>query len=292
MKINDKIISSLDSLRANFDFIEIWNKREVAIRDLSPLYIYYPDDIAVYYEVFANPGNVINDNGKLIFHTESEDVELSLDIDNKLLSKFSFTERVQILALHAIANVQISETVKDVLIDVVSIDDDKITLKNGSSINYGKKKNGEKTLTHKSIVVSATSKKNSKVGNITLAPGQMTFGVFSGKELIDVVPPCDENHTYRLEYEMCDDTVTLNVTDIATCNIVAKYKNAHYYALIGEKDFVVIDGLLVSCFANEDLNNRLRDNVIKSKIPEMLKVDSNAIHVIYRDKSEKIINIM
>lgn len=292
MKINDKIISSLDSLRANFDFIEIWNKREVAIRDLSPLYIYYPDDIAVYYEVFANPGNVINDNGKLIFHTESEDVELSLDIDNKLLSKFSFTERVQILALHAIANVQISETVKDVLIDVVSIDDDKITLKNGSSINYGKKNNGEKTLTHKSIVVSATSKKNSKVGNITLAPGQMTFGVFCGKQLIDVVPPCDENHTYRLEYEMCDDTVTLNVTDIATCNIVAKYKNAHYYALIGENDFVVIDGLLVSCFTNEDLNNRLRDNVIKSKIPEMLKVDGNAIHVIYRDKSEKIINIM
>lgn len=292
MKINDKIISSLDSLRANFDFIEIWNKREVAIRDLSPLYIYYPDDIAVYYEVFANPGNIINDNGKLIFHKENEDVELSLDIDNKLLSKFSFTERVQILALHAIANVQISETVKDALIDVVSIDDDKITLKNGSSINYGKKKNGEKTLTHKSIVVSATSKKNSKVGNITLAPGQMTFGVFCGKELIDVVPPCDENHTYRLEYEMCDDTVTLNVTDIATCNIVAKYKNAHYYALIGEKDFVVIDGLLVSCFANEDLNNRLRQNVIKAKIPEMLKVEGNAIHIIYRDYSEKIINIM
>ena len=140
MKINDKIISSLDSLRANFDFIEIWNKREVAIRDLSPLYIYYPDDIAVYYEAFANPGNVINDNGKLIFHTENGDVELLLDIDNKLLGKFSFTERVQILALHAIANVQISETVKDALIDVVSIDGDRITLKNGTPINYGKKK--------------------------------------------------------------------------------------------------------------------------------------------------------
>lgn len=292
MKINDKIISSLDSLRANFDFIEIWNKREVAIRDLSPLYIYYPDDIAVYYEAFANPGNVINDNGKLIFHTENGDVELLLDIDNKLLGKFSFTERVQILALHAIANVQISETVKDALIDVVSIDGDRITLKNGTPINYGKKKSGEIPLTHKSIVVSAVSKKNSKVGNISLSPGQMTFGVFCGKELVDVVPPCDENHTYRLEYEMCDDTVTLNVTDIATCNIVAKYKNAHYYALIGEKDFVVIDGLPVSCFANEDLNNRLRQNVIKSKIPEMLKVEGNAIHIIYRDNSEKIINIM
>lgn len=292
MKINDKIISSLDSLRANFDFIEIWNKREVAIRDLSPLYIYYPDDIAVYYEAFANPGNVINDNGKLIFHTESEDVELSLDIDNKLLSKFTFTERVQILALYAIANVQISETVKDALIDVVLIDDDNITLKNGSSINYGKKKSGEHLLTHKSIVVSETSNKSSKVGNITLSPGQMTFGVFCGKELIDVVPPCDENHTYRLEYEMCDDTVILTVTDIATCNIVAQYKNAHYYALIGEKDFVVIDGLLVSCFANEDLNNRLRRDVIKAKKPEMIKVDGNAIYIIYSDNSETIINIM
>ncbi|GEM_PF-4039012 len=291
MKINNKIISSLDSLKANFDFIEIWNKRKVAIRDLSPLHMYYPDNLVVYYEAFANPDKVANNNGKLMFHKENEDIELSLDIDNKFLEKFSFMDRVQILALYTIADMQVSEIVSDVLIDIVSIDSDKIILQNGSSIIYGKKTLGDQQLTHKAIIVPASSKKSSKVGNISLSPGQMTFGVFCGKELIDVVPPCDENNTYRLEYEMFDDNVILTVTDIATCNQVAKYKNAHYYALLGETDFIVIDGLLVQCFTNEDLNNRLRQNVIKPKGPEFLKLEGSVIHVIYKDNSEEIIKI-
>lgn len=291
MKINNKIISSLDSLKANFDFVEIWNKRKVAVRDLSPLHMYYPDNLVVYYEAFANPDKVANNGGKLIFNKENEDVELFLDIDNKFLGKFSITERIQILALHTIADTQITETVSDVLIDAVSVDGDKITLRNGCSINYGKDTNGNSQLTHKSIIVPVSSKKSSKVGNICLSPGQMTFGVFCGKDLIDVVPPCDENNTYRLEYEMRDDDVILSVTDIATCNKVAEYKNAHYYAFIGETDFIVIDNLIVSCFANEDLNNRLRQNVIKPKRPEILRLEGNTIHVIYKDNSEEIIKI-
>ena len=72
MIINNTLISTLESLKVNFDFIEIWNKRDIAIRDLSPQYIYYANGEKVtLYNVFAHPENVIDNNGALIYRKEA-----------------------------------------------------------------------------------------------------------------------------------------------------------------------------------------------------------------------------
>lgn len=136
MKLNDRIISSLDSLRVNFDFIEIWNKRSVAIRDLSPSLIYYPNkELIAYYEAFAHPENVINNNGVLVLHCVDKDIELTMNIEDKLLSKYSLIEHIQILALHKLAGVSLTEVVSDAVVDAIPMNANEIILDNGQSLS-------------------------------------------------------------------------------------------------------------------------------------------------------------
>ena len=292
MKLNDRIISSLDSLRVNFDFIEIWNKRSVAIRDLSPSLIYYPNkELIAYYEAFAHPENVINNNGVLVLHCVDKDIELTMNIEDKLLSKYSLIERIQILALHKLAGVSLTEVVSDAVVDAIPMNANEIILDNGQSLSCVESKKECGPLSHKPIFVLETSKKKSKVGDYYLEPGQMTYGVFCDGDLVDVVAPYATNSSFHLEYSLIDNKITLVVFDNATNNQVAKYGNAHYYALLGETDFIVINGLIVSCFNNEDHNNRLRQTIVKAKSPEIVKVNDGVLQVVYKDNTKEIIQL-
>lgn len=292
MIINNTLISSLDSLRSNFDFIEIWNKRNIAIRDLSPLHMYYPtNEKENLYKVFAHPENIDNQNGKIIYHQNEEDINVELDINNVLLEKYSYSERIQILALHKLVDLPISESVSDAIVDVVDVDSSEIILENGKSLKIGKRIDKYNKLEYKPILVPETSKKQSRIGDYLLGPGQVTYGVFCGNVLIDAVPPYATNSSFHLEYELIDDKISLIVNDNITNNQVARYDNAHYFAILGDNDFIVINGLIVSCFTNEDLNNRLRNKIIKAKFPEIIKIEGDTIHVIYKDFSEELIQI-
>lgn len=292
MKINDKIISSLDSLKVNFDFCEIWNKKEIAIRDLSPALIHYPNnELLSYYYAFANPGNVNNENGTLVLHLESEDIILNLDTTDKRVKDIPLKERIQILALHKLASIEPCDSIKDIFYNDIALEGDVVTLKNGQSISLSKNVNSSALLVHKAIIIDPTSKKRSKVGNYFFEPGQGTFGIFCNGELIMVAPPYGNNAAYHLEYEFIDGTLLLTVNDAATNSQVARYNNAHFYAMLGDNDFIVINGLIVSCFNNEDLNNRLRQSVVKAKSPEYLKTDGQTITVVYKDSSQENIEI-
>lgn len=292
MKLNDKLISSLDSLRVNFDFIEIWNKRDIAIRDFSPAHLYYPNsDKVACYEAFAHPENVSNENGMLILHGTHGNTPLSLDADNDLLSTFSATERIQISALHKLADVPVTENVGKAMVDNIPLTANEVVLNNGQSLNCSELKVGSCSLMHKAIIVPETSGKKSKVGEYYLAPGQMTYGVFCDGVLVDVVPPFATNTSFHLRYEMIDNEVTLIVIDNSTNNQVAKYRNAHYFALLGESDFIIINGLIVSSFNNEDLNNRLRQNIVKAKSPEIVSVDGDHIQIVYKDNTKETIQL-
>ncbi len=292
MKLNDKVISSLDSLRVNFDFIEIWNKRSIAIRDLSPSLIYYPNKgMIAYYEAFAHPENVINNNGVLVLHCVDTDIDLSMNIEDKLLSKYSMVERIQILALHKLADVPLTDVISNAIVDTITVNANEIILDNGQSLSCVRSQKECGPFSHKPIFVRDTSKKKSKVGDYYLEPGQMTYGVFCDGVLVDVVAPYATNSSFHLEYELIDNNITLVVLDNATNNQVAKYSNAHYYALLGETDFIVINGLIVSCFNNEDLNNRLRQTIVKAKSPEIVKVNENVLQVVYKDNTKEIIQL-
>lgn len=282
----------MHSLRQNFDFAEIWHKRNIAIRDLSPKYIYYPEETMVtYYEVFSHPEKSLHINGHLIMHRESGDVELPIDIDDNCLTNFSPPERIQILALHKLADARISQTASETIANAVDLSPNKIILNNGQSLICSNVDHADSPLSHKAIIVDPSSKKSSKVGDFTLQPGQATYGIFSNNTLVAVAPPFKSNNSFHLEYELVGDIVTLIVTDTATNMQVTKYGKGHFFCLLGENDFVVIDGLIVSCFNNEDLNNRLRQDVVKSKSPEIIETNGDIIKIIYKDQTTEIIQI-
>lgn len=290
MRINDCIVTSLESLKANFDFIEIWNKREIAIRDLSPNRIFYSsDDLVAYYDAFAHPENVIFDNGQLFLRKETGDISLSLDINNVLLKNFSPLEKIQVLALYRLAQTDLTEAILEVQIEESSISNDIVNLKNGKSLVCKTATTG--SLTHKIIKVDSSSKKASKVGEYILQPGQVTYGVFCENSLIAVAPPYENNSSFLIEYELVGDDVILVVTDVATNTQVARYANGHFYSVLGDNDFVVINGLIVSCFNDEGLNNRLRQTVVKVKSPEIVEVNEKTIKITYKDNTTEIIQI-
>jgi len=290
MKINNVLISSLDSLRINFDFIEIWNKRDIAIRDLSPCFINYcSEDLISCYGALSNPDKVKSEDGKLILQTDAGNIILPFEITSNLLNNFTQSEKIQIAALYYLADRELSKEILDVCLNEISLSEDRVILKNGNSLLCGQHVDG--MLTHKAIIVEPTSKKPSTVGNYILQPGQATYGVFCKHTLIAVVPPYNHNSSFYAEYEIFGDDIILVVTDVATNTQVAKFANGHYYSMLGDNDFVVINGLIVSCFNNEDLNNRLRQNVIKSKSPEILEVINGIIKVIYKDNTYETIQI-
>lgn len=292
MKINGRLISSLDSLRVNFDFIEIWNRKEIAIRDLSPVHIYYPSqELLAYYEGFSHPEVVVNKDGNLFVRLNDKDIKISLDLDNKLLEQFQILDKIRILSLHKLAGHSITAVNIDMIDDSIPETSHEIHLKNGKSIKYGNNTNDQSPLTHKAIFVADNSQKNSMVGKYSLSSGECTYGIFQGSNLIDVVPPHSSNASYRLTYEQCNDKIYLIVTDVATDTCVAEYRNAHYYALLGDKDFIVINGLMVTCFHDEDLNNRLRQYVVKAKSPERLIVNDSHIIIVYKDNTIETIQL-
>lgn len=292
VKINNKIISSLDSLKVNFDFCEIWNKKEIAIRDLSPALIHYPNKkLLLYYYAFANPSKVNNENGTLVLHLGDDDFELNLDITDKRLKGISFKDQIQILALFKLANIELCNSITGIFDNKIGLDNDVIILNNGQSISISKNDNTSAELVHKAIIVDPSSKKKSIVGNYFLEPGQGTFGIFCDGELITVAPPFGNNTSYYFEYELVNDTLSLTVKDAINNTQVAKYNNAHFYAIIGENDFIVINGLIVSCFNNERLDSRLRQCIVKAKSPEYIKSDDKSVTIVYKDNSQDTIEI-
>ena len=268
MKLNDSIISSVDSLRANFDFVEIWNKRDIAVRDLSPDRILYTDDLSKFlYGAFAHPENIAPVNGTLDVPVNITDdkgnkkVEvkhIEFDIRHPALARFPQSERIQIVALFLLGGGKFdTSAIRDITATEVSFADDKVTLINGQSLKCSKQP-ASQPLSHKVIIVASSSRKPSRVGDYTLQPGQATYGVFSGTVLIDVAPPYTANNSFKFEYTLLD-----------------------------KDDFIVIDGLSVTCFKNEDLNNRLRREVIKAKCPQIVTYDreSALVTVTYEDGS-------
>lgn len=297
MIINNSIISSIDSLRTNFDFVEIWDKRDIALRDLSPDRILYPDNLTKFlYGVFAHPESATLVEGMLVHPTKDKEGNeilnpIGFDTRHPALAKFTQSERIQIVALFSLGSTKFdASAIWDITATEVSFADDKVTLTNGQTLECSKQP-ASQPLSHKAIIVAPSSKKPSKVGGYTLQPGQATYGVFSGTKLIAIAPPYAANNSFRLEYKLehksNGDDITLEVFNTCTNTIVARYSDGHFYTLIDENDFVVIDGLTVTSFASTELNNRLRREVKKVKFPMIAKYDKqkSLLTITYEDGS-------
>ena len=294
MKLKNKYITSIEALRSNFNFIEVWNKLNILIRDLSPKKIPYtePNDIHLF-EAIANPKKVQIVNS-CISIAENHTVNLN-DNELKLLndSKLKRSDFIQIVCLARLAQSVIPQDVEKLFAPLVVNDSsDYIELTMGESIPLKQIdfRDGIK-LVEKLIKVPNNAQLSCTVGNVELHPGQYTYGVFCENQLVSVSPREGKNASFRLEYKFEDNNPILVVTDRTTNLVVSKFRRAHYFVLLGDNNFAVIDGVSVISKTDEDLNNRLR-RIERSFCPMVLQCNKKILTIIYQTgrKEQFILN--
>lgn len=293
MKINNQLITSLEAFKSKFNFIEIWNKIDIVVRDLSPNELYYKNatDI-IFHKVIESPNlyKIVNNSIKPL---DGSNIEFPVDAKElSFLDGLTEANKIRIIALYRLAQKDIPADICLLAATTIAGDTDEIILKFGNQIKLSDISVGPNMeLTHKLIKVSPEATTKSKVGNITLKPGQATFGVFSGSELVAVSPAEDYNKAFYLEYAISQEGVKLIVHDQQSGLIVAEYPKAHYFTLIGDNNFAVIDGLSVTCFVDEDLNRRIKKSIERIFAPQIIVADERTLTVTYKDGTSQIITL-
>lgn len=288
MKINNQLITSLQAFKTQFSFIEIWSKIDIAVRDLSPSKLHYKNAADInFYRVFKSPDlcKIVNNSiefidGDIIFTINSEELGF--------LDGLIEANKIRIIALYCLARKNIPVEIFELAAPVIAGNEDEILLKFGNQIKLSDipiTPNME--LTYKLIKVSPDATTKSTVGDITLEPGQATFGVFSGNKLVAVSPAEASNNAFYLKYMVSQESVRLIVYDQQSGLIVAKYPKAHYFTLIGDNNFAVIDGLSVMCFVDEDLNRRIRRSIECLSAPQIIVADERVLTITYKDGTKK-----
>lgn len=293
MKLNGKIISSLESLKLNFNYLEIRHKLNVAIRDLSPQFLYYKyEKDKRFFYAFEFPDKVEWKGDELIFE-DSYSILLKLSEEEKfIINELPEKERVRTIAIYKLAKKEIDNEVLKISSPVSEDIGEEILLNGGVILNctpeyiqYGH------SLEHKLIRIKEDSKSPCLVGGYEMKAGQSTYGVFYKDKLVAVCAPASYNEAYYLEYGAEDGKTILKVYDKDSDILIAKYKNAHYYCLIEEKNFAVIDGLLLYSFTNQGLNHRLRKCILNTRNPEIIYQDGDKLKIIYDDSTIEEIEI-
>lgn len=295
MKLNNKYISSLDSFRANFNFIEVWNKLDIFMRDLSPNDISYssPDD-KLLYDAICTPADIVKlSHGRLtikgVLTLELRDDEVQLQNTAKIPDPVL----IQIICLLRLAKVAIPHEIDKAFRPVVvNMAMPYIELSCGQSIELQYKDITEGILLNEKLIkVAKDADLPSDVGGVILQPGEFTYGIFCDDRMINVCRRRASNKQYALEFVTEDDMPILKVKDRTTGMVVSKFKHAHYFALLGDYNFAVIDGASVISKTDEDLNSRLR-KVERAFSPKILECNQNTLTIIYESgKKETFIFI-
>lgn len=291
MKINGHIITSLTSFRSHFNLFEVWHKKNIFIRDLSPDIVpYKSDEDKIYYCMVSNPTSVKFSNATEILCNDFS-INISKE-ESEYIKDFAITDKIQIIALSRLARCVIPKEFSHFATVTRNGTDNKIIeLSYGESLSVNSINIKEGLhLETKLIVVSKNSNAPSIVGSNVINPGEVTYGVFCRNELIAVCPNWQSNNLYRLTFLKNGQSSKLIVTDRTSDMTLLEYPNAHWFVKISDDNFAIIDGKSVLCINNEDLNRRIRGKVERAFSPTMLRCDDINLYIVYANgKEDKII---
>ena len=164
-------------------------------------------------------------------------------------------------------------------------------MRNGANLPLIEHYDKSKKLVSKPIKVPQDSNLKSFVGGVELEPGQCTFGVFSGSNLVEVSPCQAQNNKYHLSYEERDGQIMLVAIERSSGVEVASLPNASFFTLVGENNFAFIRGTSVYSQENEDLNNHLRREIKKAFRPRFLKYADNKLIVVYSNGNSECFQV-
>lgn len=290
MKINGKIITSIEGLSRNFNFFEIWQKLPVFKRDINPRNMFFTEDKKEIFQFFEFAEDASFSENKLTLRNLC--LPLSKEQEQvAALNALSKNDRIRIISLFALVEKDIPvDQIKD-LAKPLSDFEETIILSHGKSIRISGIKDIGGKLSTKKIIVSPESPNESFVGDICLHPGDVTFGIFSDNSLIKVCPNELSNLSYHLKFHLSSDNRSkLIVTNLSTGRTIAEYPDCTYFGTLRDDNFVIINKGNVDCFNDQHLMNMIRKKIGIIDEPQYFDITSSSIIVTLKNNGKITIN--
>lgn len=291
MKLNNNTITSLIALNRNFNFVELWGKREQALYALHPSVMpYHFTEALQFYMAFASAGKYLIDKKSLI-SPQGENVEINLTEEEwSCLEPFTPKERVEIIALHRLAMLPIGNEINDVLRPYKECSDEEIELLPGATLPCDDIKQDAPATLQRRIIRAPQDASPCHVGNYLLPSGKATYGVFQGDTLVAVAPPSCKNAKYRLEYIRDNDDLTLLVTSLDSAH-TRRMPGVCFYNLLEPDDFIYIQHDCVRAHRNNPLDTQFAKEVSSLSTPMFAECKSNKIRIVYSNGQDVNIDI-
>ncbi len=275
MRLRGNLITSLASLRENFDLREIWANLTAAVRDLAPDRIFYPsDDGKVYYQALRSPetaklipgGVKGREDDVLSVGGETFSIRMS-DSEREILAAMDGQDRIRMVAIHLLAGrpvteeaLRLTEMVSDGMFRFIDPSyvcrhvweeggrsDLLLEWPYGSRMAVGELIPGGNPL--KSVVIRVPENSRPlRAGDCVLNPGEATYGVFQevgagngvGLRLV-AVSPVRVGRSLFLQFDCTGAGMELTVRNRSGA-VVRRYGDAVFCALVGNEDYAVING--------------------------------------------------
>lgn len=292
MKLNNKTITSLIALKQNFNFLELWGKREQALYSLHPSVMpYHRAEALLFYRAFASADKVLLSDAQEMILQDGCHVAINLTADElNYLKPFSHVEQIKIIALHQMVEQPVREEIKQVLRPYRELQDGEIELLPGATLPCDDIKQNAPATLQRRIIRAPQDAQPCHVGNYLLPPGKATYGVFQGDTLVAVAPPSCKNDKYRLEYMRDNDGLTLLVTSLDSAH-TRRIPGVCFYNLLEPDDFLFIRLRQVRTNRNETLNLHFNNYIQPIKNPLIVECNDCGIRIVYESGKETYIDL-
>ena len=290
MRISQHLITSIPSYRKHFNFRCIWNQLDVFIRDMSPDSIYYPDQYSQdLYDIVANPSRYTKEYPDSKGLDKYFKINEASVLDSPILKDEDYEKRLCIIALFELAGISFNE--KDYSKDILISDGDTdIVLSHGQTLKVSKTESTEKELLVRPIKVDNNSSSACTIGEHTIPPGTMVYGIFSACGLHHVIENSASNDVYDLYLSATKDGVRTIVKNKVE-NTVRHLNNVVSFCVVGNNDYAYIANDKVYCGNNPVLAKRLARQISIFDEHVMVKSDSENLYITMTDGSQKTITI-
>lgn len=294
MRIDNKLITSVDCLKKYFNFQEIFSNIDIFVRDLSPNNIPYFDESSklLYYIISAPQFVQVADNRLVYFYDDYVYIlkynEESI-LEHTSLSEYTFEDKIRIVALYELIGKQVDYTqVKTQVLDS-SLDEDLVLTRGQTLMTIESKKTDNLFYRLIRTQDDANSETEYCVGDMKLKAGSIAYGLFSRFGLYKMIKPFYSNNSYKLRLIDNGGSAVLCVTDIANKQeqLIAEVKS---FCTLGDDNYLYIANNRLYSHHNSMLQKEISKHISIFDIPLAVEVIKENIVVTMQDGTEKIIN--
>lgn len=294
MRIDNKLITSVECLKKHFNFPEIFSNIDIFVRDLSPNNIpYFDESSKLLYDIISAPQFVQVVDNRLVYFDDDHVYILKYNeesiLEHTSLSEYTFEDKIRIVALYELIGQQVDYTqVKTQVLDS-SLDEDIVLTRDQTLVTIESKKTEK--LFHRLIRTKydANSETEYCVGDMKLKAGSIAYGLFSRFGLYKMIKPFYSNNSYKLRLIDNGGSAVLRVTDIAN-NQEQLIKEVKSFCTLGDDNYLYIANNRLYSHHNNKLEQAISRQIGILDIPLAVEVVGEDIIVTMQDSTEKIIN--